>query len=103
MSFTNRHSVYSTASASPYGANTPVTAPGVVTTSSLLSALHNAYLSSSIYTLDAATTLAVNSGAGQGADNFVGTFDQALGMRVWEHARRRAEDQTIILAYVCLR
>jgi chitin synthase len=78
----------------------PSNQPGALTTSTLLSALHNAYLSGSVYPLDAATTVVVNSGAGRGANQFMGVFDEELGMRVWEHARRRAEDQTIVLAYV---
>lgn len=100
MSFSNnRHSIYSTTSAAPYG-NMPSTQPGTLTTSTLLSALHNAYLSGSVYALDAATSVVVNAGAGRGTSQFVGVFDEELGMRAWEHARRRAEDQTIVLAYV---
>jgi chitin synthase len=99
MSFTNRHSVYSTTSASPYaggaGANQAV---GNLTTSSLLSALHNTYLSGTPYLLDAATTIVVNPGAGQGSSGFSGVIDEGVGPRAWEHARRRAEDQTIVLA-----
>ena len=99
MSFTNgRHSIYSNTSAAPYG-NMPSTQPGTLTTSTLLSALHNSYLSGSVYALDAATSVVVNAAAGRGASQFVGILDEELGMRAWEHARRRAEDQTIVLAY----
>jgi chitin synthase len=99
MSFNNRQSIYSTTSAAPYG-NMASNQPGTLTTSSLLSALHNAYLSGSVYSLDAATAVVVNSGAGRAAVRPTGVFDEELGMRVWEHARRRAEDQTIVLTYV---
>jgi chitin synthase len=74
--------------------------PGTLTTSNLLSALHNAYQSGSVYSLDSATSVVVNSGNGRGSGQFQGVFDEELGMRAWEHARRRAEDQTIVLAYV---
>ncbi|KAI5781412.1 chitin synthase-domain-containing protein [Geopyxis carbonaria] len=97
MSFSNRHSIYSTTSATPYqGAAGAHNIVGTLTTSSLLSALHNAYQSGTSYQLDAATTLVVNSGS-QGSSSFHGVFDEELGMRAWEHARRRAEDQTIVL------
>lgn len=99
MSFTKRQSIYSTKSAAPYG-NMTSNQPGTLTTSSLLSALHNAYLSCSVYSLDAATSVVVNSGVGKAAAQPTGVFDEELGMRVWEHARRRAEDQTIVLTYV---
>lgn len=98
-SFNNRQSIYSTTSASPYG-NVPSNQPGTLTTSSLLSALHNAYLSGSVYPLDAATSVVVNSGAGRDTSQYSAVFDEELGMRAWEHARRRAEDQTIVLTYV---
>ncbi|KAL7272141.1 hypothetical protein RUND412_005070 [Rhizina undulata] len=97
MSFTNRHSIYSTTSASPYGANPGLqSGGGTVTTSSLLSALHNAYQSGVHHPLDASTILVVNSGAGNGAYPG-GVIDESIGTRVWEHARRRAEDQTVLI------
>lgn len=97
MSFSNRHSIYSTTSASPYAANTQQ-AGGQVTTSNLLSALHNSYQSGTPHTLDASTTLVVNSGNGLGNAGYGGgVIDENVGTRAWEHARRRAEDQTILL------
>lgn len=77
-----------------------------VSTTTLLNALHNAYLSSQPYALDAGSSLVVNTwltAAQVGADGRVGgTVDRTLGARAWEHARRRAEDGTIILGYVHL-
>ncbi|RPB01134.1 hypothetical protein L873DRAFT_1677912 [Choiromyces venosus 120613-1] len=97
MSFSNRHSVYSTTSASPYGGTAAQTS-GTVTTSSLLSALHSAYQSGIPHALDASTTLVVNSSNSGGTGGYgTGVIDETLGTRVWEHARRRAEDQTILL------
>jgi chitin synthase len=96
MSFSNRQSIYSTTSAAPYG-GMHSNHPGTLTTSSLLSALHNAYLSGAVYPLDAATSVVVNASTGRAGAEFVGIFDEELGMRAWEHARRRAEDQTIVL------
>ncbi|TGZ77235.1 hypothetical protein EX30DRAFT_311518 [Ascodesmis nigricans] len=99
MSFSNnRHSIYSNASASPFQAIGGQQQPGNITTSALLNALHNSYVSGTPYPLDATTTLVVNSGNGQGSGSFVATIDEEIGTRAWEHARRRAEDQTIILA-----
>lgn len=97
MSFSNRHSIYSTTSASPYGGGVQQTS-GTVTTSSLLSALHNAYQSGIPYALDASTTLVVNSSNSGGTGGYgTGVIDETVGTRAWEHARRRAEDQTILL------
>lgn len=99
MAFSNnRHSIYSNASGSPFQGVTPVGQAGNLTSSALLAALHNAYLSGTPFSLDAATTLVVNSGVGQSQSSFVGIYDEELGTRAWEHARRRAEDQTIVLA-----
>lgn len=97
MSFSNRHSIYSTTSASPYAANQQ--GGGQITTSSLLTALHNSYQSGQPHSLDASTTLVVNSGNGLGNAGYGGgVIDENVGTRAWEHARRRAEDQTILLA-----
>lgn len=96
MSFSNRQSIYSTTSAAPYG-GMQSNQPGTLTTSSLLSALHNAYLSGAVYPLDSATSVVVNASSPRGGSEFIGIFDEELGMRAWEHARRRAEDQTIVL------
>lgn len=88
----NRHSVYSTTSGFvPLGAGSNQQ----ITTSSLLAALHNGYQSGVPYHVDASTTLVVNSN--QHDSKLV--VDEALGVKVWEHARRRAEDQTILVGY----
>ena len=103
MSFSNRHSIYSTTSASPYGGGGAAQGSGTVTTSSLLSALHNAYQSGTPHALDASTTLVVNSSNSGGTGGYgTGVVDETLGTRAWEHARRRAEDQTILLGYACI-
>ena len=75
-----------------------------VSTTTLLNGIHNIYLSSQPYQLDAGTSLVINtwltaqhtSQNGQPG----GTVDQALAARAWEHARRRAEDGCIILGFV---
>lgn len=89
MSFTNRQSIYSTTSTQNPFAN-PNSNPQA-TTSSLLAALHNAYQAGVPYNIDAATTLVVN-----GADGDRLVLDESLIVKAWEHARRRAEDQTIV-------
>ena len=89
-----RHSVYSTTSHSnfaPLGAG----ANQQITTSSLLAALHSSYQSGIPHHVDASTTLVVNSN--QHDAKLV--VDDGLGIRAWEHARRRAEDQTILIGY----
>ncbi|KAJ9427319.1 chitin synthase-domain-containing protein [Fusarium oxysporum] len=66
-----------------------------VSTTTLLNAIHNIYLSSQPYQLDASTSLVVNTwltAAQAGA-----TVDATLAARAWEHARRRAEDGCVIL------
>ncbi|MCJ1313919.1 hypothetical protein MMC25_007599 [Agyrium rufum] len=72
-----------------------------VSTTTLLNTLHTIYTSSQTLSLDASTSLVVNTwlsalspsvgGAGGG------TVDRELGRRVWEHARRRAEDGCVVL------
>lgn len=72
-----------------------------VSTTTLLNAVHNIYLASQPYRLDAGTSLAVNTwliASQAGPDGSTGgTVDPGLAARAWEHARRRAEDGTIIL------
>ncbi|KAF8461709.1 chitin synthase-domain-containing protein [Kalaharituber pfeilii] len=92
MASNNRHSVYSATSHSnfaPLGSGSTQQ----VTTSSLLAALHNGYQAGVPYSVDASTTLVVNSN--QHDSKLV--VDETLGVKVWEHARRRAEDQTILI------
>ena len=75
-------------------------APQQVSTTTLLNAIHNIYLSSQPFQLDASTSLVVNTwltAAQAGA-----TVDATLAARAWEHARRRAEDGCVILGYVSL-
>ncbi|GAP93255.2 putative chitin synthase [Rosellinia necatrix] len=72
-----------------------------VSTTTLLNAIHNIYLSSQPYQLDAGSSVVVNTWLtatqvglnGQAG----GTVDTALAARAWEHARRRAEDGCIVL------
>ncbi|KAK3944855.1 putative chitin synthase [Diplogelasinospora grovesii] len=98
----NRMSMYSMASEAgmggPRGAGQQSTQ---VSTTTLLNAIHNIYLSSQPYRLDAGTSLVVNTwltATQAGPDGTVGgTIDAALAARAWEHARRRAEDGCIIL------
>lgn len=71
--------------------------PTQMSTTTLLNAIHNIYLSSQPYQLDASTSLVVNTwltAAQAGA-----TVDPTLAARAWEHARRRAEDGCVILGY----
>ncbi|KAI0387558.1 glycosyltransferase family 2 protein [Hypomontagnella monticulosa] len=96
-----RMSMYSVASDSmggPRGAGQQSTQ---VSTTTLLNGIHNIYLSSQPYRLDAGTSLVVNTwltATQIGPDGSTGgTVDSALAARAWEHARRRAEDGCIIL------
>jgi chitin synthase len=101
----NRMSMYSVASeagmGSPRGAGQQSTQ---VSTTTLLNAVHNIYLASQPYKLDAGTSVVVNTwltATQTGPDgNLGGIIDPALAARAWEHARRRAEDGCIILGYV---
>jgi chitin synthase len=74
---------------------------GQVSTTTLLNAIHNIYLSSQSYRLDAGTSIVVNTwltATQAGPDGRVGgTVDPSLAARAWEHARRRAEDGCVIL------
>lgn len=96
-----RMSMYSVTSegvGGPRGAGQQSTS---VSTTTLLNAVHNIYLASQPYRLDAGTSLVVNTwltATQSGPDGQVGgTVDPALAARAWEHARRRAEDGCIIL------
>ena len=72
-----------------------------VSTTTLLNTLHTIYTSSHAYPLDASTSLVVNtwlSAIDSGVNGRAGaTVDDALARRVWEHARRRAEDGCVVL------
>jgi len=98
---TNRMSMYSMASEPGLGPRAPGQQPSQVSTTTLLNAVHNIYLSGQPYRLDAGTSLVVNTwltASQAGPDGRVGgTVDAALAARAWEHARRRAEDGCIVL------
>ncbi|EPE09998.1 chitin synthase 6 [Ophiostoma piceae UAMH 11346] len=94
----NRMSMYSVGSEAPRGA---AQQSSQVSTTTLLNAIHNIYLSSSPYSLDAGSSIVVNTwltASQTGLDGQPGgTVDTALAVRAWEHARRRAEDGCVIL------
>jgi chitin synthase len=75
-----------------------------VSTQTLLTSLHTAYSAGKPYTLDASTSLVVNTWVSAGVEgpdgSLGGTVDAELAQRVWEHARRRAEDGCVILGYL---
>ncbi|KAK4666794.1 hypothetical protein QC763_303340 [Podospora pseudopauciseta] len=97
----NRMSMYSMASEPGLGPRGAGQQPSQVSTTTLLNAVHNIYLSGQSYRLDAGTSLVVNTwltASLAGPDGRAGgTVDAALAARAWEHARRRAEDGCIIL------
>ncbi|KAJ4398333.1 hypothetical protein N0V85_006311 [Neurospora sp. IMI 360204] len=97
----SRMSMYSMASDAGMGGRGPGQQPSQLSTTTLLNSVHNIYLSSQPYRLDAGTSLVVNTwltASQAGPDGHVGgTVDGALALRAWEHARRRAEDGCIIL------
>ncbi|KAF7447235.1 hypothetical protein Ptr902_07351 [Pyrenophora tritici-repentis] len=102
MSFVNnsRMSVYSTASASQSRPGNP---PAQTSTTTLLNTLNSAYKNGRSYNLEASTSLVVNTWVNAKSiidDRIGGTVDLELGRKAWEHARRRAEDGCIVLAYV---
>ncbi|KAB5572418.1 chitin synthase [Coniochaeta sp. 2T2.1] len=96
-----RMSMYSVASEGLGGPRAAGHQASQVSTTTLLNAIHNIYLSSQSYRLDAGSSVVVNTwltAAQTGPDGRVGgTVDTALAARAWEHARRRAEDGCIIL------
>lgn len=93
--------MYSLASESPGAPRGAGQQSSQVSTTTLLNAIHNSYLSSQPYALDAGSSVVVNTwltAAQAGPDGKVGgTVDRNLAARAWEHARRRAEDGCIIL------
>ncbi|KAF3062176.1 Chitin synthase 6 [Daldinia childiae] len=92
------YSVASDAMGGPRGAGQQSTQ---VSTTTLLNGIHNIYMSSQPYRLDAGTSLVVNTwltATQAGPDGKTGgTVDHDLAARAWEHARRRAEDGCIVL------
>ncbi|KAI0132781.1 chitin synthase [Xylariales sp. AK1849] len=96
-----RMSMYSVASDSANAHRGAGQQSSQVSTTTLLNGIHNIYLSSAPYRLDAGTSLVVNTwltASQAGSDGKTGgTVDHTLAARAWEHARRRAEDGCIIL------
>ncbi len=96
-----RMSLYSMGGSDIIGPRDPGQQSSQVSTTTLLTAVHNIYLSSQAYRLDAGTSLVVNTwltASQAGPDGSVGgTVDAGLAARAWEHARRRAEDGCVIL------
>lgn len=64
----------------------------------LLDAIHASYLLSKSFQLDARTSVIVNSS--HSSSSATPILDTSLGAKVWEHAKRRAEDNCILLQYV---
>jgi len=93
--------MYSVASESPGGPRGVGQQSSQLSTTTLLNTVHEIYLSSQAYRLDAATSLVVNTwltASQAGPDGKTGgTIDSSIATRAWEHARRRAEDGCIIL------
>ncbi|KAH7257854.1 chitin synthase-domain-containing protein [Fusarium tricinctum] len=61
----------------------------------LLDAIRASYLRSRCFQLDARTSVVVNSC--HSSSSATPILDTSLGMKVWEHAKRRAEDNCILL------
>ncbi len=99
----NRFSQYSNTSAAGGAARSAAQQSTQVSTTTLLNTLHTIYTSGQTYQLDASTSLAVNTWLTAANLNneqrLGGAFDAELGRTAWEHARRRAEDGCIVLAY----
>ncbi|PHH85241.1 hypothetical protein CDD83_711 [Cordyceps sp. RAO-2017] len=91
----NRMSIFSASSDSPGSSRAGGPQTAQVSTTTLLNAAHNIYLSSQAHQLDVSTSLVVNTWltASRGGP----TVDASLAARAWEHARRRAEDGCVIL------
>lgn len=94
----NRMSLFSMNSDSHRPSNLGGPQTAQVSTTTLLNAIHNIYLSSQPHELESSTSLVVNTWLT--AIQAGPTVDVSLAARAWEHARRRAEDGCIILGYV---
>lgn len=72
-----------------------------LSTTTLLNSVHNIYVESQPYHLDAGSSVVVNTWLTASPPppnpSTGGVIDTTLGARAWEHARRRAEDGCIIL------
>ena len=99
----NRMSTYSNSS-TPIVPRSAAQHSTQVSTTTLLNTLHTIYTSAQPYALDASTSVVVNTwltALEHGVDGQQGgSVDVDLARRSWEHARRRAEDGCIVLAYV---
>lgn len=93
----NRNSSYSMSSIGSYAAQTKQ-----ASTQTLLNAFHSSYKSSKPYSLESSTSVVVNAwNSSFASDDKSGlVVDEQIAHRAWEHARRRAEDGCIVLAYV---
>ncbi|RDW80716.1 hypothetical protein BP5796_05414 [Coleophoma crateriformis] len=104
MASNHRMSMYSTTSSVHGGTRNPNSAAqqsSQVSTTTLLNAVHTIYTSGQPYRLDASSSLVVNTWLTAAQPNHEGkvggVVDEALAVRAWEHARRRAEDGCIVL------
>lgn len=61
----------------------------------LLNAVHDAYLHAEPYPLDAKTSIVANTW--HESNRKAPTIDSSLAARAWEHARRRIEDNCVLL------
>ncbi|ROW02350.1 hypothetical protein VSDG_02612 [Cytospora chrysosperma] len=97
----NRMSMYSVASDMPGAPRGTGQQSVQVSTTTLLNSIHNIYVESQPYHLDAGSSVVVNTWLTANPPppnpSTGGTIDTTLGARAWEHARRRAEDGCIIL------
>jgi chitin synthase len=95
----NRLSTMTSVSNSPRPGGGPQSAQ--VSTQTLLNALHNAFLNARPHSLEFSTSLAINTWVTDqniSPDGRVGgVVDQEFADRVWQHARRRAEDGSVVL------
>ncbi|OAA44410.1 class VII chitin synthase [Metarhizium rileyi] len=91
----NRMSMFSMASEGPSNQRAGAPQTAQVSTTTLLNAIHNIYLTSQPHQLESSTSLVVNTWLTASQAN--PTVDPALASKAWEHARRRAEDGCVIL------
>lgn len=82
------------------GVRPPDQASSQVSTTTLLNAVHTVYTAGRCFELDSSTSVVVNNWQ-TGMDGvYDGRVHGELAVRAWEHARRRAEDGCVVLAYV---
>ncbi|KAG5982421.1 hypothetical protein E4U55_001928 [Claviceps digitariae] len=94
---TNRMSMFSVASEALGNQRAGAPQMAQVSTTTLLNAIHNIYLSSQPHQLESSTSLVVNTWLTAAQAN--PTVDSNLASKAWEHARRRAEDGCVILGF----